>query len=331
LASLGPLLALRHVARGELSREVYLQHYGHRGEEEFELSWERPAEDPSWLERSLAALAEADPQALLKHREAETATSWESYARRFPKQAAGVGKKLEQAAEAARDREAIRSEIARLLSLVRTFSLRAGALTGLGDQVFFLHLNELLELLRNGPEADGDAMEQAALRRHAYERQQQLPKYPALIRGRFDPHKWAANPQRRSDAFNAGAAAGPIDGESAIQLIRGLPGSTGVVEGVVRVIDSLIDGANLLPGEVLVTTTTNIGWSPYFPRAGAIVTDVGAPLSHAAIVARELGIPAVVGTGRATMTLRTGDRVRVNGALGTVERLACEQAFHGSA
>ena len=64
------------------------------------------------------------------------------------------------------------------------------------------------------------------------------------------------------------------------------------------------DGGGLQPGEVLVTTVTNVGWTPLFPRAAAVVTDVGAPLSHAAIVARELGIPAVVGCGTATMLLR---------------------------
>jgi len=70
-----------------------------------------------------------------------------------------------------------------------------------------------------------------------------------------------------------------------------------------------------------VTTVTNVGWTPMFPRAAAVVTDVGAPLTHAAIVARELGIPAVVGCGNATMRLHTGDQVRVNGGQGTVEVL----------
>jgi pyruvate,water dikinase len=67
-----------------------------------------------------------------------------------------------------------------------------------------------------------------------------------------------------------------------------------------------------------VTTVTNIGWTPLFPRAAAVVTDVGAPLSHAAIVARELGIPAVVGCGNATTRIKTGDRVRVDGGRGAV-------------
>ena len=71
-------------------------------------------------------------------------------------------------------------------------------------------------------------------------------------------------------------------------------------------------------GEILVASTTNVGWTPLFPRAAAVITDVGAPLSHAAIIARELGIPAVVGTSNATMRLKTGDLVTVNGTKGIV-------------
>ena len=88
-----------------------------------------------------------------------------------------------------------------------------------------------------------------------------------------------------------------------------------------RRIDRVENGHLFQTGEILVTTMTNIGWTPLFPRAAAIVTDVGAPLSHAAIVARELGIPAVVGCTDATARLKTGDRIRVNGGQGTVEIL----------
>jgi pyruvate,water dikinase len=95
-----------------------------------------------------------------------------------------------------------------------------------------------------------------------------------------------------------------------------------VVEGNVRVLNSPNEGHLLQTCDILVANTTNVGWTPLFPRAAAIITDVGAPLSHAAIVARELGIPAVVGTGDATMRLKTGDRVRVHGGQGFVERLS---------
>jgi pyruvate,water dikinase len=78
----------------------------------------------------------------------------------------------------------------------------------------------------------------------------------------------------------------------------------------------------LQEGEIMVTVLTDIAWTPLFLRAAAVVTDVGAPLSHAAIVARELGIPAVVGCGDATMRLKTGDRVLVDGSQGTVQILS---------
>jgi phosphoenolpyruvate synthase/pyruvate phosphate dikinase len=94
-----------------------------------------------------------------------------------------------------------------------------------------------------------------------------------------------------------------------------------VVEGTARVLRAPEEAAQLGDGEILVTTVTNIGWTPVFPRAAAVVTDVGAPISHAAIVARELGIPAVVGCGNATTRLHSGDRIRVDGGRGTVEIL----------
>jgi pyruvate,water dikinase len=94
------------------------------------------------------------------------------------------------------------------------------------------------------------------------------------------------------------------------------------VEGTVRVIGDPEQAADLRTGEVLVTAAAGIGWTPLFPRAAALVTDVGAVLSPAVIVARELGIPAVVGCGNATARLRTGDRVRVDGQGGVVELLS---------
>jgi rifampicin phosphotransferase len=198
--------------------------------------------------------------------------------------------------------------------------VRAGEVTGLGDDVFCLNVDELLDVL------DGGAVprERMTIRRATYEQYRSLPSYPAVIRGRFDPVRWAADPDRRSDVFDEhGQATAPSD------LVRGFPGASGVVEGIARVAHSVDDGEALRPGEVLVTTVTNVGWTPLFPRAGAVVTDVGAPLSHAAIVARELGIPAVVGCGDATMRLRTGDRVRVDGERGTVEVLESAGAGNG--
>ena len=187
---------------------------------------------------------------------------------------------------------------------------------GLGDGIFFLTHDEMIALLsgRRVP------IETIPTRQETYERYRRLPAYPPLICGHFDPVQWAADPGRRSDYFDSHLAARfPVPGRPAI--IRGLPGSAGRAEGLVRRLDRPEDGAQLRPGEILVTAQTNVGWTLLFPRAAAVVTDVGAPLSHAAIVARELGIPAVVGCGDASARLRTGDRVRVEGGRGLVEIL----------
>ena len=100
--------------------------------------------------------------------------------------------------------------------------------------------------------------------------------------------------------------------------IKGFPGAAGKVTGTVRVISDISHLDEVKKGDILVTGATNIGWTLVFPKVSAIITDIGAPLSHAAIVAREFGIPAVVGCRNATTVLKTGDIVTVDGGLGTV-------------
>jgi phosphoenolpyruvate synthase/pyruvate phosphate dikinase len=93
------------------------------------------------------------------------------------------------------------------------------------------------------------------------------------------------------------------------------------VEGYVRRNNSPDEREPLSAGEILVACTINIGWTPPFLRAAAIVTDIGGSLSHAAIVARGIGIPAVADCRTAMVQLETGDRVLVDGGRGTVEIL----------
>ena len=314
LTSLGPVTGLARLARGEIDRDTFTRQYGHRGSHEVELSIPRPAEDPAWIDGQLAALHDTarDADALLANQEAARTAAWERLARQDPKKAAGARKLIARWAPVARDREAARSEAARSAWVARTWVRRAGTLTGHGDDLFFLELPETFNLLRG----DQAPLAKVPARRASYETYQALPAYPALIRGHFDPIRWAADPDRRSDYYDERAQTTKPD-----DTITGFPGAAGVVEGIARVLRTPEDAAQLRDGEILVTTVTNIGWTPIFPRAAAIVTDVGAPLSHAAIVARELGIPAVVGCGNATMRLHTGDRIRVDGGHGTVEVL----------
>ena len=321
LASLGPVVGLARLARGEIDRSAFAGEYGHRGAHEVELSNPRPAEDPAWLDDQLAALHAADrdtardADALLARQREARGAAWERLARSDPWKATAARKLIMRWAPLARDREAARSEVVRSVWVARTWVRRAGEVTGRGDDLFFLELPEIYGLLRG----EHSLLDQVPGRRAVYEGYRALPSYPALIYGRFDPVRWAADPHRRVDYYDERAAAAQTTGPD--DAITGFPGAAGVVEGTTRVLYRPEDGGQLGDGEILVTTVTNIGWTPVFPRAAAVVTDVGAPLSHAAIVARELGIPAVVGCGNATTRLRSGDRVRVDGGAGTVEIL----------
>ncbi|MEU8889066.1 PEP/pyruvate-binding domain-containing protein [Streptomyces sp. NPDC048442] len=313
LASMGPLLGLEQLAAGTLDRATYLRTYGHRSPHEFEVSRPRPAEDPDWIDTQLAALDRVEENAELRLGRQDSArkAAWSRFEAAHPQQAAPMREAVRTWSESARLREAARTEIARVFWLLRTFVVRAGELTGDGEELFFLHAEEIRALLTG----ERDVLEPVPARRAAYESYSALPPYPTLIRGHFDPARWAADPDRRADFHDAHTTT-PA---AASETVTGSPASAGVVEGIARVIATVEEGDRLQPGEILVTTVTNIGWTPLFTRISAIVTDVGANLSHASIVARELGIPAVVGCGNATTRLHTGDRIRVDGGRGTVE------------
>ncbi|WP_406173912.1 rifamycin-inactivating phosphotransferase [Streptomyces canus] len=142
--------------------------------------------------------------------------------------------------------------------------------------------------------------------------------------------------QRRKDAFRSYQALTPprvltSDGEALTGAYRrddvpagalvGLPVSTGTVEGRARVILD-IGEADLEEGDILVTTFTDPSWSPLFVGIAGLVTEVGGLMTHGAVIAREYGLPAVVGVEQATRRIRDGQRIRVHGTDGYVEILA---------
>jgi pyruvate,water dikinase len=104
--------------------------------------------------------------------------------------------------------------------------------------------------------------------------------------------------------------------------LRGVAASPGVVEGIARVLADVSQIGELREGEILVAPVTAPSWAPVFAKIKAAVSDIGGAMSHAAIVAREYGMPAVVGTGDATKRIRTGDTIRVDGDRGTVRVLS---------
>ncbi len=103
--------------------------------------------------------------------------------------------------------------------------------------------------------------------------------------------------------------------------LEGLPGCPGVARGRARVVTDPSDPGSLGPGDVLIAPITDPSWTPLFVPAEAVVVDVGAVMSHAVIVSRELGIPCVVSVTGATRTIPDGALVEVDGSAGTVKIL----------
>jgi pyruvate,water dikinase len=100
--------------------------------------------------------------------------------------------------------------------------------------------------------------------------------------------------------------------------LTGFAGSGGIIEGKARVCFDPSDISSLKPGDILVAPTTSPTWAPAFQIIKGVVVDVGGIFSHAAIVAREYGIPAVIGTGMGTKVIKTGDIIKVDGDSGVV-------------
>jgi len=111
------------------------------------------------------------------------------------------------------------------------------------------------------------------------------------------------------------------DGDQQGDLIKGSPGSSGIVKGPAHVLKSVEELADLKEGEILVATTTSPSWAPSFAKIVGCVTDVGGPMCHAAIVCREYNLPTVVGTGKGTQLIKSGDIIEIDGDAGTVKIL----------
>ena len=173
------------------------------------------------------------------------------------------------------------------------------------DDVFFLTRAETVAAL-NGA-ALAPTVDVSGRR---FRRTEQARLVPPPLVGRVNPMI-----KRVWDSFPGLIGARPSDHA----LVSGVPASPGHATGLVRVIRSPDEFDQLQPGEILVAPLTAPAWTPLFTRAAAVVTDVGSAAAHASIIAREYGIPAVVGCGDATARLRTGMRVTVDGSTGNVE------------
>jgi phosphohistidine swiveling domain-containing protein len=205
-------------------------------------------------------------------------------------------------------RESPKFQLIRLLGAARAALLESGhelaetGLLSLADDIFFFRRSELDELAA-GSECDWISL--VAERRRTFEREETRRQVPRLLLS--DGH-----------CFYEGLGTPAEAGE---EVLVGNPVSPGVVEGLVRIgFDP--SGAQLAPGEILVCPGTDPAWTPLFLAAGGLVTEVGGLMTHGSVVAREYGIPAVVGVHQATSRLKSGQRIRVDGTNGRIEILS---------
>ena len=295
------------LSRDEITRDEFIARHGYHGPGEGEPlnpSWRQ---DPSALEPMIRVYRELDEersparteqtQAGLRRRaEAELFSALAPLAR---VRARGV---LRLAQRYIRVKEESKTAYIQAIDGARSAAHILGRILvdeGVLDQpadVFFLTLDEVGAIPR-------DARSLVASRRADHVR------YTAITLPTF----WTGAPDT--------APAEPVD-QAAGDLVTGIPVCPGVVEGRARVIEDPEMDEDFEPGDVLVCQLTDPAWMPIINLAAAMVIDVGGPLSHCAIAARELGIPAVINTGSGTRVIRTGDRVRVDAGAGTVEILA---------
>jgi len=191
------------------------------------------------------------------------------------------------------------------------------------DDVLFLRYNELRMLI-----GDASAIEaRAIVASRRAEREAAKAVHPPNWIGTATPSQLAfpylvnwGYPER----FHQGrpSAEGPV---------RGIAASPGSIEGIARVVMTVDEFDDVADGDILVCQMTNPAWVVLFTKIAGLVTDTGGTTSHPAVLSREFGIPAVVGTSVATKRIRTGDRIRVNGSAGTVELLGSAATSAASA
>jgi rifampicin phosphotransferase len=296
--------------------DTFLAAHGHRAAREAELSTPRWSEDPTFLLTVLKAhLVSAelpDPDTGLAELAAVRFEATRAVrASLAPPLGAVFALALRVAQEAARRRESMRSEVVHTLAMYRHLIREVGGrlaratLIAEPDDVFFLSLEELRQWL--AAEAAGapppfPVALRVAARRAEYEAFCEAPDPPDTF------------------TFSAGEIVAEALPEEATQapVLRGLPGSPGRRTGTARVLHGPSDGSRLRPGDILVAPYTDVGWTPLFLVAGAVIMEMGGALSHSCVVAREYGIPAVVNLKHATTRIRDGQEVTVDGDAGVV-------------
>jgi phosphohistidine swiveling domain-containing protein len=295
------------ISRGQDTIERFVGRYGYQGPGAGEIanaSWrETPAMLEPVVERYRGMPEDAGPAEVERRQLAERAAARQRLRRSAPALARPAVSGLLRLTYAFLPlRESGRGTILRSVDVARAAAKVVGARAagaGLMHQPDDVFMCTLAELAGRAPMPGGDEL---SFRRGRWEAYHQV-EIPAAWQG-----VPAASPVAKMDG------AGPA-------RLAGIGASEGTCEGLVRVVEDPTVDPELEPGEILVCHTTDPSWASLFLYAGAVVIDIGGPMSHGAIVARELGIPCVINTKDGTRRLQTGDRVRVDGGAGTVDRV----------
>jgi pyruvate,water dikinase len=300
------------LGREQLSLDAFMDKHGYHGLGEGQLIAKMWREDPEpvlRLAKQYAARPDSEhPHLMAEQRTREREAAEQALLARTPAYKRPVAKLILKLAVARIPLRGVAKEaLIRCLDVCRAAARRMGTLyveQGVltdPEDVFYFTADELIAgLPANAPAL---AAERRAIREELL---------------RLDiPRTWEGTPAPIVIAEAPSADTGAAEGSVAV---TGIGASGGVVEGTVRVVHDPTE-VDVEPGEIIVAPTTDPSWAAVLFLATALVVDIGGPLSHAAVVARECGIPCVIGTDNGTAVLRTGDFIRVDGNKGTVEML----------
>lgn len=309
----------------------YIERYGDRTMGELKLESITLRQDPSFLFAVLKNYLERDdltPESLAEReaqfRQEAEQQSFTAIEQKLGRRALkGFKKNVARLRDAIRNRESMRLARTRMFGLYRDLFLELGRqwaqdgiLTHPRD-IFYVSLDEL-QAWYDGRAVQTNMKALVAARQQEYQAYEDtdLP-YQFWAWGMVYQHNAYADPTAQA---NAEPSTGDLSGTGCYP---------GIVEEKVRLIFSPQDELSL-KGQILCTIRTDPGWAPLFPTAGGILVERGSTLSHSAVVARELGIPAIVGIPGLTQRLQQGERVRMDGATGTIVRLDATEALEAS-
>lgn len=308
--------------------QEFLERYGFRCINELKLEAQDLHDDPTFVIDAVANYVRMKTYSLTEMETREQAIRVAAETRSFSA-LKGVKKwifrfVLKNARRAIRDRENMRFSRTKIFGIVRHLFRSLGRhFTQLGvlkadSDIFYLTVDEIFTYVE-GRSVNLSLLEIVERRKAEFDQFQKTPSPPDRFVTLGPVGFSSLNPQilscYRLDNDSLG------DQDLLPNMLKGTPCSPGIVEGVVRVVKDLKE-ARGLSGEILVTERTDPGWVPLYPSCSGLLIERGSLLSHSAVVARELGLPTIVGiSGGLMQKLETGMRVRMDGTLGIVEIL----------